>query len=69
VVEPVSKTYLITRLPELSPRDKGEVSLAILYLKTKMIVRTQNVPLAIENLEVTTDHLKTGVFSVELMVN
>ena len=26
VVEPVSKTYLITRLPGLSPHDKGEVS-------------------------------------------
>ena len=26
VVEPVSKTYLINRLPGLSPRDKGEVS-------------------------------------------
>ena len=26
VVEPVSKKYLITRLPGLSPRDKGEVS-------------------------------------------
>ena len=25
VVEPVSKMYLITRLPGLSPRDKGEV--------------------------------------------
>ena len=27
VVEQVSMTYLITRLPELSPCDKGEVSL------------------------------------------
>lgn len=26
VVEPVSKTYLISRLPGLSPQDKGEVS-------------------------------------------
>ena len=64
MVEPVSKTYLITRLPELSPCDKGEVSLfsadkTVIYLKTKMIVRIQNAPLAIENLEVsTTGHSK-----------
>ena len=72
VVEPVSKTYLITRLPELSPCDKGEVSLfsadKTKCLKTKMIVRIQNVPLAMENLEVSTGHPKK-VFFVELMVN
>ena len=71
-LEQGSTTYLITRLLELSLCDKGEVSLftvdnPIIYLKTKMIVKIQNVPLAIENLEVTTGHPKK-VFFVELMV-
>jgi len=41
VVEPVSKTYLITRLPELSPRDKGEalyVLIKQMNCKEKLVV-------------------------------
>lgn len=32
VIEPVSKSYLISRLPELSPHEKGEVGYLLLLI-------------------------------------